>query len=224
MAIERFTITSTQDIVNLVDSLGWFDNVELSENMCKGWVDGISDYVLEAQFDNTFAFHTKGYSQSSSYEKLGIRGSAYCLINYAYKTQNGILFFGIPSPPDSGANSYYSCMIGKTQNGTIAFACAYNTGAYANYYRSAAVGETFTNMDGYAGYNLKAPNGGSQSGQIPKTTQIVSVPIPTFPDSGASYIKGSLGFIVAPFKSAGVVDINGIKYATNGALALNDED
>ena len=223
MAIERFTITSTQDIVGLVDSLGWFDNVELSEGICKGWITDISDFVFAAEFDRTFAFYTKGKTLSTANENLGLWNASTCRVHYAYKTKNGILFFGVPAPT-SNENNYYSCLIGKTQNGTIAFVGATNSAASATAFRSAAVNDTFRSEDGYPGFQLKGAYGSYNTGLIPKSTQINSVPIPTFPDSGTSHIKGALGFVVAPFTQAGIVEIDGIKYDTNGALALNDED
>lgn len=223
MAIERFTITSTQDIVNLVDSLGWFDNVELSDGICEGLITGISGVVFEAVFDNTFAFYTKGKTYSTAYESLGLRNVSYCRVHYAYKTKNGILFFGVPAPV-ANENLYYSCLVGKTQNGAIAFVGATNSAASATTFRSAAVNDTFRSEDGYHGFQLKGAYGSYSTGLIPKSTQINSVPIPTFPNSGVSYIKGALGFVMAPFTQAGIVEIDGIKYATNGVLALNDED
>lgn len=228
MAIEKYTNTSLQDTANLIDSLGWFDTVEIdgANQAISCYLDG--DYYLRLRpgQGDSVSFYPLGYNNRgvSGGQVRSINGNANSFfMTYCYKTKNGLLFMSLMYP--SSNESYYSSfLLAKTNAGKIAVAfqdsCAMS---YSGNIQTYAVDEPVVDVGSWPIIRFRRL-WEYDSGGWPSTPQLVSAPIPTHPSSGTSYIKGALGFILAPFNQAGIVEIDGIKYATNGVLALNDED
>lgn len=225
MAIERFTTNnSRQNIANVIDSLGWFDAVLIENGRINCYIG--DDYYLSLilSSSSSFQFYPFGFkrcNEAGGAARTINEDAAYLSAFYGYKTKNGLFFMSDINP---SSNRYYNAwIIAKTNNNKIAVVfpahCRLDT---CGYFQSCAVEEPNLN-DGYPAVGFKSMDVIGQ-GAWPHVSQIATAPIPTRPTSGTSYIKGALGFVMAPFAQAGIVEINGIKYATNGVLALNDED
>ena len=229
MAIERFNLTSDQDLFNLIYSLEWFDNLEWAGLDIRCYI-GDDYYIVIHAYTGSSTSGTPGmWFYPLGYGKRGATGAQSRQPNlnmsrfytrYAFKTKNGLLIMSdLIGTPGVAYNAFMIC---KTNAGEIAVVMPYNLSSDYSEYIAMAVGETC--RETYQVFRLSPQNPQSTFFKSYETKQLVSVPIPTFPNSGTSYVKGALGFILAPFNQAGIVEIDGIKYATNGVLALNDED
>ena len=138
---------------------------------------------------------------------------------YGYKTKNGILFVNNMNPGQY--DDCYCWLLGKTNTGKICIA-HYNGTSISTQY-TAAIDETSTEI-GQGMYLCYKTAYSSTTGKWLGSSQLVTAPIPTHPDTGTSFIKGALGFVISAFNGCGIVEINGVKYATDSVLALNDED
>lgn len=230
MAIEKRTFSSVQDVADAIDSLGWFDDVELDASMSNQAVNCYIDSKLYLQatvyltgdsyaFTPGVSFWTKGKGQSGSKaceSLVNLFRHKYCMI-----TKNGIIF---ASHADATAEQYSTWMLAKTNNGEIAVVLPNPSSGnvYSPAYKSAAVDETSSGI-GSDGIRLCYPRY-LTDGAWEDATQIIGCPLPTHPQSGVSYIKNGMGFVLCPRLTLGKWIINGTEYATNGVFALSDED
>lgn len=220
MAIERYVLTSQQDVADLVESLGWFDEVTLYNTdqsvLCikdgKRYLE-----ISQSRGGNATWYGVNFFINGENSITFGnTEAASGYYLNRAFKTRNGIIF------RSNESNSYpLSFLLGKTNDGTIAVAIP--TGMSPNApWRSAAIEEAWLYDEQFSLKSLS--NKGYNLGVWPDSPMVDSFPIPTHPANGTSYIKGALGLIVAPFTDFGIVEINGVKYATDSRVALNDED
>lgn len=215
MAIERIHMTTVDDIKSLLESLNYFNDVQIDSNYVKCFIDGIDGEIMAINMGSVLCY-LNGKGHSSTYEQFGMNSGV--TIGWAYKTKNGVIFFSRPAPEND--SSYYSFLIGKTNDDKIAFCVQNGTSPSITTYRSGAVGEHYI---GHTGYSLKSNSNNGLYGYVEQSSQIIHIPLITFPTNGESFIENALGLVVAPFRSAGIVTIDGVQYATNGSLALNDE-
>ena len=228
MAIEKRTFSSGQDVADAIDSLGWFDDVELDASKSNRAVNCYIDSKLYLQaivyltgesqsYTPGVSFWTKGKNQSGSQVNETLTNTfrhKYCMI-----TKNGIIF----ASHASAAVDYYSTwMLAKTNNEKIAvFLPNYNAVA-GSAYKGSAVDETSSVLNS-SGVRTCCPYY-LTDGAWEDATQIVGYPLPTHPQSGVSYIKNGMGFVLCPRLTLGTYTINGTEYATNGVFALSDKD
>lgn len=225
MAIEQYTLATTNDLKNLVESLGWFDLV--TEESVRGKlllceVDGVT--VLKLAGPGTDASADKNYFYTGTRTIEQATGtSGHQALLYAYKTKNGLLL------THTASNCEAQVLLGKTNNGDIAVCMSKIAAGSAEYkFYAAAVGET----DQYIGTDsrlLVIGSSTSSSSSFPRdvwagSPQITACQIPTCPSSGTSYIKGARMLVTTSMNSLGTVEINGVQYATTGDICLNDED
>lgn len=223
MAIERYMLATTNDLKDLIEGLGWFDNVTVGYDIFDGVLvctlgnvvpfqalnvagpTGDVSYTYANQFNTgTRTFYMGGAAQNKR-------------IKYAFKTKNGLLL----------TNNETECrsqvLIGKTDAGSIACCMSCSTDTMYKFY-TAAVGE----IDEYIGTDNRTLGigigGGSSRYRWTGSPQITACQIPTCPSSGASYIKGALLLVTTNMDSLGIIEINGIQYVTTGDICLNDED
>lgn len=216
--IERYDNITFNDLKDLIDGLGWFAASEIDAGTFKWYADEEKQkYVMRIDSSELKFSSTGGVSDSarSIYGNYGKDGYP----RYAFKTKNGLLLSNTTSyAPNSWAP--WAGIIGKTNSGAIAVAI--NAGAASNdiaNISTSAYGETAKGLE-----SLSFRRGCNYPLQREQTCQITGVPIPTCPSNGTSYIKGALALVVAPWSYYwGEVDINGVRYVTNGYLALSDE-
>lgn len=217
MAIERINGLTLAGLKDLIDSLGWFAASDENSGTYTFYADEEKQKPVIQYTSSSFRFSSVGSADnvSSSIQ------CAFDIPTVAFKTKNGLLL----SNTTAYASSYWNpwtCILGKTNNGAIAavFSRSASPSEFCRFY-SSAYGESVYSGLGYLefryGYNYPT--------NARLTSQIAGCQIPTCPDNGISYIKGALGLVVAPWDYYwGEVDIGGVRYATNGYLALNDED
>lgn len=229
MAIEKIVLDSAQDMADVINSLGWFDSVTVSDTTVRCTKDSIDHLIVNvgivsgtsATGSPGVTFHTKGYQQTGNRTIAHTYGNT--LHHFALKTKNGIIFASHSTT--SIYVNYFCWMLAKTTNGKIAAVIPGPGGEYSTYgerYLTAAIDETSVNIP--SGYISLTKQGYTDSGNWDDSSQIVGVPIPTHPTSGTSCIKNGMGFILCPNVDFGKLVINGIEYATNGIFALSDDD
>lgn len=220
MAIEQYTFASARDLKDLVESLGWFDTVSIdgSYNYVIGSINNVDTLFLSVPTSGQ-ASANKFYTGTRWVQMNASTSSNYTLI-YGFKTKNGLLL------THSTSNCQAQVLLGKTNNGSIAVCMSQSADQYSKtQFYSAAVGESDPAI-GSVGRLLTIGNAVSISAERYRwvgTSQITSCPIPTCPTNGISYIKGAKMLITTTLDSLGIVEIDGVKYATTGDLALNDE-
>lgn len=226
--IEKIVLDSTQDVANVIDSLGWFDSVTVNGTTVTGVIDSVTHLSVNVAITGGAAatgtpgvsFYTKGNGETGNRTISQAHNSA--LHRFAVKTANGIIFASHSSAPSN--QSYFCWMLAKTTNGKIAAVvpATNNYSSGGERYLTAAIEETSANVPG--GYISLCKQGSVSSGNWDDSTQIVGTPIPTHATSGTSVIKNGMGFILCPTVELGKRIINGTEYATNGIFALSDED
>lgn len=220
MAIERYALTSQQDVADLVGSLGWFDEVTLynTDQSVLCIKDGKRYLEISQSIGGNASWYGVNFfingGNNITFGKTTTISGYY--LNRAFKTRNGIIF-------RSNESSSYplSFLLGKTNDGAIAVAIPTDLSPNPPW-RSAAIEEAWLYDEQFSLKSLS--NTGYDRGVWPDSPMVVSFPIPTHPANGTRYIKGALGLIVASFTDFGIVEIDGVRYATDGRVALNDED
>lgn len=220
MAIERYGPLSLAELKDLIDGLGWFAaSAEPESNTYIWYMDEEKQIPVLSLSPSSIMFSSTGnFNNSSAYISVSL--NSYNFPKYAFKTNNGLL---LSSTTFYASSSWtpWAGIIGKTNNGAVAVAL--NSGSSGNdvgKISTSAYGESLKGLE-----ILTFRNGFQYPTQRNQTCQITGMPIPTCPSNGTSYIKGALALVVAPWDYYwGEVDINGTRYATNGYLALNDED
>lgn len=216
MAIEQYTFASARDLKDLVESLGWFDTVRTTGDYVIGCLNNVDTLLL---CEPTGSSPNKFYTGTRLIETGANVSGNYTLI-YGFKTKNGLLLTHTTSDCQA------QVLLGKTNNGSIAVCMSQSADQYSRtQFYSAAVGESDPAI-GSVNRLLTIGNAASNTGARYRwvgTSQITSCPIPTCPTNGTSYIKGAKMFITTTLGSMGIVEIDGVKYATTGDLALNDE-
>lgn len=217
--IERYDNITFNDLKDLIDGLGWFAASEIDADILKWYADEEKQKYVMRIDSAELKFSSAGRVSDSARYIYGHYGNnGYPM--YAFKTKNGLLLSNTTSyVPSNWAP--WAGIIGKTNNGDIA--AAINIGAdgpYIGRISTSAYGETVKGLE-----SLSFRYGYDYPLQREQTCQITGMPIPTCPSNGTSYIKGALALVVAPWSYYwGEVDINGVRYVTNGYLALSDED
>lgn len=230
MAIEKYFLNTDDDVVTLLNDLGWFNNVVKGNGYIEasGTVDSHDRTILRlssptATSGNTTEFYTlgQGYAGGRTISMGGSSASANKQPKYCYKTKNGLLL-------THDTNSCYAqVLIGKTNNGKIAVVMSTIADRYSQCkFYTGAIGENFSGIGSDEGIIQigNVPSDGSGRIRWTGSPQITASPIPTLPSNGTSYIKGALMLVTTNIRDLGIVEIDGIKYATTGDLCLNDED
>ena len=230
MAIEKYFLNTDDDVVTLLNDLGWFNNVVKGNGYIEasGTVDSQDRTILRlcsptaTSVEATTAFYTLGIGYDGGRTiSMGASASSNKAPKYCYKTKNGLLL-----THDTSA-CYAQVLIGKTNNGKIAVVMSTMADKYSQCkFYTGAIGENYSGIGN--------DNGVIQIGNVPSESysrirwagspQITACPIPTLPSNGTSYIKGALMLVTTNIRDLGTVEIGGIKYATTGDLCLNDED
>ena len=227
MAIEKIILDSAQDVADVINSLGWFDSVTVENTTVKCTKDSIVHLLANVGIQGGTAstglpgaiFHTKGNGNVGN-RTVGTNYNT-ATHKHAVKTKNGIIF---ARSLTVDAN-YYCWMLAKTTNDKIAVVVPNGNGysSYGGQFQVAAIGETSpyvaTGIISLCKQGVYPTNGSWED-----ATQIIGCPIPTHPLSGTSTIKNGIGFVLCPPVSFGSMMLNGTEYATNGILALSDED
>lgn len=218
MAIEQYTFASANDLKDLVESLDWFDTVSIDGVYVVGSLNNVDTLFLCAPTVGQGSSN-KFYTGTRWVEMNASSSVNYTLV-YGFKTKNGLLL------THDTSNCRSQVLLGKTNNGNIAVCMSQSADQYSKtQFYSAAVGESDPAIGG-VGRLLTIGNAVSNTAERYRwvgTSQITSCPIPTCPTNGTSYIKGAKMFITTTLDSLGIVEIDGVKYATTGDLALNDE-
>ena len=238
MAIEQVAFNTTKDVKDLIMSTLWFDDVSSSGTSPSfTYTFKIQDpgstlktkLIVKVKM-STSTGSTQGcgvtfYTTWQGDQTIGTRTLAVTDTNlshqYAYKTKNGILFFSHYNPTQAD-DTYFCWLLARTNDGRLAVAIQ-EPGGTGYRVQTAADDEQspYIESNAYLSYSSVS---NAAMGKWGDTPQIVMAPIPTHPAMGQSYIKGAAGFVLCPFTNAGVVEIGGVKWATNGTIALNDED
>lgn len=217
--IERYDNITFNDLKGLVDGLGWFAASEIDAGDYRWYADEEKHKIAMRISSSQLIFSSTGNVNDTARYIYGSFGSN-DYPRYAFKTKNGLLLSKTSSYAYSGWNPWAG-IIGKTNNGDIAVAINIgNTDSDIGRISTSAYGETAKGLESLSlRYSYDYPL------QREQTCQITGMPIPTCPSNGTSYIKGALALVVAPWSYYwGEVDINGVRYVTNGYLALSDED
>ena len=229
MAIEQYTLATVNDLKSLVESLGWFDNVEMNpssngEVLCQLDSYPNVDIIRFAGATGSIqAEYCNAFNTGERTIKMSYSSSSNLRLIYAFKTKNGLLL------THTASTCKAQVLLGKTNNGDIAVCMSKSADDSSGFkFWAAAVGET----DQYIGTNsrqITIGNSTTASSEYPRNVwagspQITTCQIPTCPSSGTSFIKGALMLVTTNINSLGVVEIDGVQYATTGDLCLNDED
>ena len=208
MAITKMDLTSRGDLKSALEASGLFDSVSISGNTVQCVKD--SETVFEYLWSSagSLTFHTTASNT--------ITVSSLPLPKNAYISSNGIIIVSAIRVPAS--DSYHAFLLGTNENGVVSIAAmsatGYNNNSPGRFY-TAAIGET-------ANLNRPVTAGYSSIGETPNTSQIVYAPIPTHPTSGVSTIQGAGLCLQTPLSDTCIVDIDGVKWATNGFLMLKE--
>ena len=220
MAIEKYIGVTHSQLKELIDSLGWFaaseDDTENSKVLYYADAEKTKPVLVHTYNGDSpilyFSHNGTGSTDSNHY----LSSPLYSDNLYVFKTRNGLLL----SSQTAYASSYwyqYAVLLGKTNNGDVCVFMQTNQG-YPNTGYTSAYGEA---MRFSSPFQFRY----SAATDFSYTSQIVTCPIPTAPSSGTSYIKNALALMVAPWNYYwGEVDIGGVRYVTNGYLAISDED
>lgn len=218
MAIEQHTFTDANDLKDLVESLDWFDTVSINSGYIVGSINNVDTLFLCTP--TTGQASANKFYTGTRWVQMGANTSSNYTLIYGIKTKNGLLL------THSASNCQAQVLLGKTNNGSIAVCMSQSADQYSKtQFYSAAVGESDPAIGG-VGRLLTIGNAVSNTAERYRwvgTSQITSCPIPTCPTNGISYIKGAKMLITTALDSLGIVEIDGVKYATTGDLALNDE-
>lgn len=206
MAIEQIDITSKEDLITVLQGLGYFDTIE----------NNASTNQIECSIGSNVVLKIPSSTgTSASFEFIASNGASFSTTSkkmptLVYKTRNGIL---ATLGTNTTVSNYVGLILGKTNSNVVA-ACCCNAGTGTGVCKVGAVGETSPDISEqlYAAY-----------GNWSTSPQITSIPIPTHPSNGVSYIKGAKAVICGPRLSTGITTINGVEYATNGYIMLSDE-
>lgn len=216
MAITKVIISSMSDLKAAIESSGLFDTVEISSASVTMKIDEYADYVAWFTWgtnnDGALCFYPTSYTGSAP----GIEITSIPNPNIAYISSNGIMLVSGNRVPSSG--QYHAFLLGKNENGKVAIAAmpvSDHTNRAPGTFKTAAVGET-------ADLNISVTAGCMTIGLTPNTSQIVYAPIPTHPTSGVSTIQGAGLCLQTPLSDTCIVDIDGVKWATNGFLMLRE--
>lgn len=213
MAIERYVLSDVAELKAMIDGLNYFaaSDTDGSGNIIWYMDEEMKKEVLKINSSGSSWWFSHNGDMGNSGNYITASGA---FPSNAYKTKNGMLLSSA-TEYRSSYWSQYALLLGKTNNGAVAAALQYQ--ANSPYHVDiAAYGDT---TKGITNFYLR----GSTLGYS-ECPQIVTAPLPTCPASGVSYIKGAMGLIVAPWNYYwGEADIGGIRYATNGYLALSDE-
>lgn len=224
--IELLEFSTAQDIADAIDGLGWFDDVSLQEDgrTVQAEINGAAYIIMGTRISGSSTpsgytgvmFFTKGYNVSGSVT-LPLSGDG-IQQHYAYKTSKGLLFFDKVQP--SSSESVYNCwMLAKTNTGKIAVAFpTYGGASSAAQYRTAAENETDGTLA--SAYVQYCSLGTAIQGKWANSPQLIFSPIPTHAAEGVSYIDGGIGFLLCPVSEACIIELDGVRYATNGVIAL----
>lgn len=214
MAIERFVLADVAELKAMIDGLNYFaaSDTDGSENIIWYMDEEMEKPVLKINSSGlSWWFSHDGNMGDSNHYIYNTTGA---FPNNVYRTKNGLLFSSETQYYSSYWNQY-ALLLGKTNNDAVAVALQYQ---YNTPYRVsiAAYGDATKGITDFA---LRYSTHGYS-----ECPQIVDAPLPTCPASGVSYIKGARGLIVAPWDYYwGEAEIGGVRYATNGYLALSDE-
>lgn len=216
MAIVRTNMTSASELVSILDGLGWFKSVE-DDGTIKCYVDNDGeDHLLidipwnTSQYTGTLYFRPV-LGSTSIYLSQSCIAPRVC-----WQTKNGVLL--VSSVPPSSSNAIF-LIIGKTNNGKIAIA----VGTGNSEAQSSGLGSIRTCAEGENDGLINSPLT-FRTGIWNGYTQLATFPVPTHPATGQSYIKGAYCLPVAPSITPGIITIGGVEYATNGSIALSDEE
>ena len=216
MAITKVSIGSMNDLKAVLESSGLFDTVEISGTAVTAYVDEYDSYVLWYTWGGSYTGSLYFYPTPYSSGENGIEIANVPNPNIAYVSSNGIMLVSGSRVPSSG--QYHAFLLGKNENGKVAIA-AMPVSGYTNRapgtFKTAAVGET-------TDFNSTITVGYTTAGETPNTSQIVYAPIPTHPTSGVSTIQGAGLCLQTPLSDTCIVDIDGVKWATNGFLMLRE--
>ena len=208
MAIEQIDITSKEQLITVLQGLGYFDTVEYNSDTSHIYCSIGNDVILKVPAPSsstgvsTFEFNAgNGRNFTVTSRKMP---------TLVYKSRNGLLaVYGT----STGVTSYIAFLVGKTNSNAVSV-CACSSSNSAKLYKVGAVGETSPEIgDSFS----TLENDWSTS------PQITAVPIPTHPSNGVSYIKGAKAVICGPKLNTGIATINGVEYATNGYIMISDE-
>lgn len=169
---------------------------------------GWNCYDADGNFVAYFAidgFKTKLYVDSTNYiNPLGQIG----MVTYGYKTANGaILLHGENNRP---------IVLAKTSTGAVGGVVATEPAAHYDYYTCAWGDQVDALKHRFGG--LVAEEG------TMTTNQTVLCPVPSHGALGTpSFFEGVYWLPWAQYRSPGVINVDGTKYASTGYLALKDE-
>lgn len=210
MAIQTIAIDTKEDLISVLEDLDYFDTVENNASTNQIECSVGSDVVLKIPSSTSTAASVEFFTTAE--EKTFTVGTL-TLPRFVYKTRNGIM--AVKSQGASATSGNYGLIIGKTNSGTIACACT-GKGATTGKYdiKSGAIGEWSDDITSA----IK-----TMQSEWSSSPQISSIPIPTHPSTGVSYIKGAKAVMCGPLLNVGIVTINGVEHATYGIVMLSDE-
>lgn len=217
MAVERYDNLTLDDLKALIDGLGWFAASDVETGTYTWYADEQKQKSVLRITSSQIRFSSTG-NVDAAFISANFGGMGAPM--YALKTVNGLLLSNTTFYAQSQWFPWAG-ILGKTNNGAIA--AAINSEFSANdvgKISTSAYGETVKGLE-----TLVFRGGYQYPAQRQQTCQITCIPIPTCPSNGTSYIKGASALVVAPWDYYwGEVDINGVRYSTNGYLALSDDE
>lgn len=212
MAIQTIAIDTKEDLISVLQDLDYFDTVENNASTNQIECSVGSNVVLKIPSSTSTAVSVEFFTTAE--EKTFTVGTL-TLPRIVYRTRNGIFAVKGLEGSSSSNTGNYALIIGKTNSGAIACACTGRGGTTGKYdVKSGAVGEWSSDITSA----IK-----SMQSEWSSSPQITSIPIPTHPSTGVSYIKGAKAVMCGPLLSTGIVTIDNVEHATYGVIMLSDE-
>ena len=212
MSIQTIAIDTKENLISVLEDLDYFDTVENNASTNQIECSVGSDVVLKIPSSTSTSASVEFFSTA---EDKTFSISAVTLPRIVYRTRNGIMAVKGLEGSSSSNSGNYALIVGKTNNGAIACTCTGKGGTTGKYdVKSGAVGEWSSDITSV----IKA-----MQSEWSSSPQITSIPIPTHPSTGVSYIKGAKAVMCGPLLNVGTVTINNVEYATYGIVMLSDE-
>ena len=212
MAIQTIAIDTKEELISVLEDLDYFDMVENNASTNQIECSIGSDVVLKIPSSTSTAVSLEFFTTS---ESRTVSTGSLTLPRIVYRTRNGIMAVKGLEGSSSTNSGNYALIIGKTNNGAIACAFTGKGGTTGKYdVKPGAVGEWSSDITS----TIKA-----MQSEWSTSPQITSIPIPTHPSNGVSYIKGAKAVMCGPLLNTGIVTINNVEHATYGVIMLSDE-
>ena len=214
MAITKSVITSGSEMKAFLEASGFFGSVTIDGLTNISCYDEDSNKVFGT---SNYGANWEAYADTNNYKRISNLGWS-CT---GYSTSKGILLI-----PDG--DNKLPCIISKTNNGAYCTLLPGTGIAYVNTNNVCTTDVQFAVGWGDVSpfyenvYSGVAASPGTKAGLV-VSNQTILCPIPTRGGYGEpSYFADAYFMPVSQYRTEGVIDINGVKYVTDGIACLRD--